>query len=149
MERFEPRELLLKIKEYDFIYDSKLGRAVNKNHEEDKQYVFKLLDLLYENFERVKLVDDLSPSVIGKKRWALLFSQKFAIADKRLPIPQVPFHIRYDGKDDLGLKSKYAYLMMIGFFQETEEDVYVSLNFKDEIYRKQFKEVCLDKELKR
>ncbi|MEJ9230812.1 hypothetical protein LAV79_15245 [Peribacillus butanolivorans] len=91
-------ELLLKMKEHDFIYDSKIGKMVNKNHEEDKDYVFKILDLLYKNFHRVKYVDDLSPSI----KWGILISQKYAVMDKRIPLPQVPLSIQYDGLFGIG-----------------------------------------------
>ncbi|WP_143560965.1 MULTISPECIES: hypothetical protein [Sporosarcina] len=80
--------------------------------------MYKILELLYENFHKVRFVDDLSESVIGKGKWAVLISQKFAMADKRFPIPQVPFHLKYDGKDNIFIKSKHSYFMLIGFFQE-------------------------------
>lgn len=137
----EPKELLLKMKEHDFIYDTKLGKVMNKNPEEDKYYIFKILDLLYNNFGRVKFTDDTSSSVIGKGKWAILISQKFAMIDKRVPLPQVPFHIKYDGKDSLTLKAKHAYFMLIGLIQETDEEIYVILNFKDEKYREEYKKL--------
>lgn len=143
----EPKELLLKMKEYDFVYDTKIGQVLNKKAEEDKFYVFKMLDLLYKNYDRVRYIDDLSDSVIGKGKWALLFSQKFAMADKRLPIPQVPFHIKIQGKNDLSMKAKHAYLMLIGFFQELEDEICVCLNFKDEENRKFYKKLVKDKSL--
>ncbi|MFS0812990.1 hypothetical protein [Peribacillus phoenicis] len=62
----EPKELLKKMKEYDFIYDTSFGKVVNKGHEEDKEYIFKILDLLHDNFDRVRYADDLSDTVIGK-----------------------------------------------------------------------------------
>ena len=43
----EPKELLLKMKEHDFIYDAAVGKMVNKNYQEDKAYVFKILDLKF------------------------------------------------------------------------------------------------------
>ncbi|MFU2014770.1 hypothetical protein ACM6Q7_06785 [Peribacillus butanolivorans] len=144
----DTRDLLLKMKEHDFVYDSKIGKMVNKNHEEDKDYVFKILDLLYKNFHRVKYVDDLSPSVIGKNKWGILISQKYAVMDKRFPLPQVPFSIQYDGLMGSLFRGKPAYLMLIGFLQETEEEIYVSLNFKDEEYRKIYKKLSKDNELK-
>lgn len=142
MEPLNPKELLVKMKEFDFVYDTKLGKAVNKNAEVDKEYIFKILDLLYDNYERVKFVDDMSSSTVGKTSWGLLLSQKFAMLDKRLPIPQIPFHMRYDGVIfDMSMKAKHAYLMLIGFFQELDEDIYVALNFKDEKYRKYYKAI--------
>lgn len=145
----ESKELLLKMKEYDFIFDTKIGKMVNKGYEEDKWYVFKILDLLYENFDRIVYVDDLSESIIGKGKWSILISQKFAIADKRLPIPQVPFYMRYSDKTFTFIRPKHAYLMLIGFFQEMNEKIYVSLNFKEDSYRKEFKQLTKDKELKK
>lgn len=143
--KVEPRDLLIKMKEFEFVYDTKLGKAFNKNFEEDKYYVFKILDLLHQNFGRVRYVDDLSDSVIGKDKWALLISQKFAMQDKRIPIPQVPFHIKYSGKNDLSLNAKHAYLMLIGFFQELTDEICVSLNFKDEEYRSIYKKLVVRK----
>lgn len=143
----EPRELLLKMKEYDFVYDTTVGKMVNKNYEEDKAYVFKILDLLYENFHRVRFVNDLSESVIGKGKWAVLISQKFAMADKRIPLPQVPFHLKYDGKNDISIKSKHSYFMLIGFFQESDDEICVSLNFKNEEYRKIYKKLVKEQAL--
>lgn len=144
----DSRALLLKMKEHDFFYDSKIGRVINKNHEEDKDYVFKILDLLYKNFHRVKYVDDLSPSIIGKNKWGILISQKYAVMDKRFPLPQVPLSIQYDGLFGSLFKGKPAYLMLIGLLQESEEEIYVALNFKDEENRKIFKKLSIDKELK-
>ncbi|PIC65916.1 hypothetical protein CSV78_15215 [Sporosarcina sp. P16a] len=137
----ESKELLLKMKEYDFVYDTTVGKMVNTNSQEDKAYVFKILDLLYENFHKVRFVDDLSESVIGKGKWAVLISQKFAMVDKRIPIPQVPFHLKYDGKDDISMKAKHSYFLLIGFFQELDDEIYVSLNFKNEEYRRVYKEL--------
>ena len=137
----EPKELLLKMKEYDFLYDTAVGKMVNKNHEEDKAYVFKILDLLYENSHRVRFVDDLSESIIGKGKWAVLISQKLALADKRIPIPQVPFHLKYDGKNDIFINARRSYFMLIGFFQELDDEICVYLNFKDDEYRKMYKKV--------
>ena len=137
----EPKELLLKMKEHDFVYDTKVGKMVNKKYEEDKAYVFKILDLLYENFHRVRFVDDLSESVIGKGKWAVLISQKFAVADKRIPIPTVPFHLQYDGKINISIMAKHSYFMLIGFFQELDDEICVSLNFKNDEYRKIYKKL--------
>ena len=143
----EPKELLIKMKEHDFVYDTTVGKMVNKNYEEDKAYVFKILDLLYENFYRVRFVDDLSESVIGKGKWAVLISQKFAMADKRIPIPQVPFHLKYDGKNDISIKAKHSYFMLIGFFQELDDEICVSLNFKKEEYRNMYKKLVKNQTL--
>src|SRR4051812_24616452 len=96
--KLESKELLLKMKECDFVFDSKVGQVLNKNYEEDKKYVLEILDLLYQNLEKVRFVDDLSESVIGKGKWAILISEKFAMMDKRIPIPQVPFHLKFAGK---------------------------------------------------
>lgn len=137
----EPKELLLKMKEDDFVYDTTVGKMVNKKYEEDKAYVFKILDLLYEKFHRVRFVDDLSERVIGKGKWAVLISQKFAMADKRIPIPQVPFHLKYDGENDIYIKPKHSYFMLIGFFQELDDEICVMLNFKNEEYRKMYKKL--------
>jgi len=134
----EPKELLVRMKQYDFIYDSKLGQVVNKFHEEDKEYIFKMLDLLYENYDRVRYIDDMGES---KGRYALLVSQKFALADKRVPIPQVPFSFQYNGKPYAIWRAKIAYYLLIGIMQETDEEICVSLNFKDEKYRKVFKQL--------
>lgn len=135
----EPKELLLKMKEHDFVYDTPVGKMANKNYKEDKAYVFKILDLLYENFHRVIFVEDLSASTIGKGKWAVLISQKFAMVDKRIPIPQVPFNFKYDGKIDISIKAKHSYFMLIGFFKELDHEIYVFLNFKNEEYRKLYK----------
>lgn len=86
----EPKELLLKMKECEFVFDSKIGQSLNWNYDEDKYYVLKILDLLFENYDRIQYIDDLSSSKIGKKSWALLISEKFAMVDKKSPIPQVP-----------------------------------------------------------
>ncbi|WP_207118050.1 hypothetical protein [Peribacillus simplex] len=142
MMNVEPKELLMKMKEYDFIYDTSIGKVVNKEHEEDKEYVFKILDLLYENFDRVRYADDLSDTVIGKKKWTILISQKFAMMDKRIPVPQVPLHMTYDRSLRGAFRGKQAYLMLVGVLKETEEEIYVSLNFKDEEYRKVFKKIA-------
>lgn len=141
------QELLLKMQGKDFIFDTAIGKMVNKKYQEDKDYVIKILSLLYTHFERVVYVDDLSDSITGKGKWAMLISEKYAIADKRLPLPQVPFHMRYE-KTISFIRPKYAYLMLIGFFQELDEEIYVSLNFKDEALRKEFKQLAKDKELK-
>ncbi|PKR82893.1 hypothetical protein [Heyndrickxia camelliae] len=137
----EPREFLMNMKEHDFVYDmKKLSAVFNRNHEEDKEYVFKILDLLYENYDRVKYIDDMSEKYTGKDGWAVLISQKFAMADKRIPIPQAPFHIKINGKNDISMKAKIAYMLLIGFLKETDEPIHVSLNFKDEVYRKTYKQ---------
>ena len=136
-----PKELLLKMKDYDFVYDTTLGKKLNKNYEEDKVYVFKILDLLYENFHRIRFVNDLGKSAIGKGNWAVLVSQKFAMLNKTIPVPQAPFHFQYDGKIDLSIKVKHAYFMLMGFFKESEREIYVCLNFKDKEYRKFYKEL--------
>lgn len=107
---------------------------VNKKYEEDKAYVFKILDLLYENFHRVRFVDDLSESV-----WGVLISQKFAIMDKRIPLPQFPFFLKYDGKQGIFIKPKHSYFMLIGFSQELDDEICVLLNFKNEEYRNMYK----------
>lgn len=144
----EPKELLLKMKDFEFVYDTKIGKAVNKKHEEDKKYVFKILDLLYANYDRVRYVDDLSDSVIGKGKWSVLISQKFAVADKRFPIPQVPFNFRCEGKTNMTMKAKHAYYMLIGFFQECEDEICVSLNFRDSENRKVFKNLVKNNKIK-
>jgi hypothetical protein len=143
----EPRDLLLRMKEYDFIYDSKVGKVMNKKHEEDKFYLFKILDLLHENFHRVRYVNDMGSKATGKVAWAVMFSQKFAMKDKRIPLPQVPFHFKYDGKNDLSIKAKHAYLMLVGFFHDTENEICVMLNFKDEECRKEYKKLMKEKAL--
>ncbi|WP_261133801.1 hypothetical protein [Bacillus sp. Marseille-Q3570] len=136
----EPKELLLRMKECEYLFDSKLGQTINKNYEEDKKHVLKILDLLYQNYERVRYVDDLSDSKIGKKKWGLLISEKFAMMDKRVPIPQVPFHLVAEGKNKVLIKPKHAYLMLQGFFHELEDEICVVLNFKDKECRKVFRE---------
>ena len=142
------KELLQKMKEYDFIYDTKIGQVISKKRaEEDKEYIFKMLDLLYENYHRVRYVDDLSSSVIGKGAWAIMFSQKFAMMDKRIPIPQVPWHIKIEGKNDLSIRTKHAYYMLIGFFKDTDEEICVALNFKDKENRKIYKALIKDNAL--
>jgi hypothetical protein len=82
----EPRELLLKMKQYEFVYDTKIGQVMNPKADEDKEYVLKILDLLYENFDRVRYVDDMGSKYTGKNAWAVMLSQKFAVLDKRMPI---------------------------------------------------------------
>ncbi|AZV43658.1 hypothetical protein BAOM_3049 [Peribacillus asahii] len=142
----DPRELLLKMKEYDFIYDTKLGKIMNKKSEEDKYFIFKILDLLYDNFDRVKYTDDLSESVIGKEKWGILISQKFAISDKRMPIPQVPFNLLYSSKlISMSLSARQGYYTLVGLLLETDEDIYVMLNFRDEKYRKEYKRLTKEK----
>lgn len=136
----EPKELLLKMKESQFVFDTKIGQTLNNNSEDDKKYVVNILDLLYENYSRVRYVDDLSDSKIGKGKWAVLVSEKFAMMDKRIPIPQVPFHIVVDGKNKISMSAKNAYMLLIGFFKETDDEVCVALNFKNREYRKVFKE---------
>lgn len=83
----------------------------------------------------------------GKGKWAVMISQKYAMMDKRVPIPQVPFHFKYDGKNDLSIKAKHAYLMLMGFFQETEDEICVMLNFRDEECRKVYKKLMKEKAL--
>lgn len=136
----DPKELLLKMKKCEFVFDTTVGKALNKNHEEDKRYVLKILDLLHENRDRVKYVDDLSSSKLEEPKWAVLISEKLAMLDKRVPIPQVPFHIVVDGKNKLTMRSKNAYLLLVGFFQELEDDIQVCLNFRNAEYRKVFRE---------
>lgn len=133
------KDLLMKMKEEDFVYDTGIGKALIKNHDQDKQYVLKIIDLLYLNFDRVRYVDDLSSSKIGKGKWAVMISAKFAMMDKRMPIPQVPFHIKIDGHNELSMNAKHAYLMLIGFFQELDDEICVALNFKNTEYRNEFK----------
>lgn len=133
------RDLLLKMKEADFVYDTGIGKVVNKNHDQDKQYVLKMLDLLYQNFDRVKYVDDLSSSKIGKDKWAVIISARFAMIDKRIPIPQLPFHIKVDGHNEAFMNARHAYLMLIGFFQELDDEIYVCLNFRNTECRNAFK----------
>lgn len=135
----EAKELLLKMKKVEFIYDTKLGKLLNKNHQQDKDYVLKILDLLYQNYDRVKYVDDLSDSVIGKGNWALLISEKFAMMNKLIPVPQLPFHVKIAGRNDAFINSKYTYYMLIGFFKDTDNEIYVSLNFRNKEHRKAFK----------
>lgn len=136
-----PRELLLKMKEEEFVYDTKIGKALNRRHSEDKDYVLKTLDLLHQNFDRVRYIDDLSESKIGKGKWAVMISAKFAMLDKRFPIPQVPFHIKVAGKNELSMNAKQAYLTLIGFFQELNDEICVVLNFKNNEYRTFYKEL--------
>ncbi|MGN7170840.1 hypothetical protein ACTHSJ_33770 [Paenibacillus cellulositrophicus] len=133
------KDLLMKMKEEAFVYDTSIGKALNKKHDEDKQYVLKILDLLHLNFDRVKYVEDLSSSNIGRGKWAVMISAKFAMMDKRIPIPQVPFHIKIDGHNELSMNAKSAYFMLIGFFQELDDEIYVFLNFKNNDYRNEFK----------
>jgi hypothetical protein len=140
------KELLMKMKESELIFDTKIGQMVNKGHQEDKEYVCKILDLLYENFDRVVYVDDRSDTIIGKDKWSMMVSQKYALVEKHIPLPTFPFHLTYDGKLLKFIKPKFAYLMLIGFFKELDEDIYVSLNFKDEELRRKFKLYCKDKE---
>lgn len=135
----EPKQFLSRMKEHEFIYDTKLGKVVNKQSEQDKEYVFKTLDLLEANFDRVRYVDDLSDKVIGKNNWAVLISQKYAMMDKRMPIPQVPFHLKFNGKNSFALRNREAYYMLVGFLQESNEEICVSLNFRDEECRKEWK----------
>ncbi|MDQ0975901.1 hypothetical protein QFZ31_005779 [Neobacillus niacini] len=123
----EPRELLLKMKQYEFVYDTKIGQVMNPKADEDKEYVLKILDLLYKNFDRVRYIDDMGSKYTGKGAWAVMLSQKFALLDKRIPIPQVPFHIKIDGKNDLSIKTKHAYLMLVGFFKESDNEICVCL----------------------
>lgn len=142
----EAKELLMKMKESELIFDTKIGKMVNKGHQGDKEHVCKILDLLYENFDRVVYVDDRSDTIIGKDKWSLMVSQKYALVENYIPLPTFPFHLTYDGNLLKFIKPKHAYLMLIGFFKELDEDIYVSLNFKDEELRKKFKLYCKDKE---
>jgi hypothetical protein len=105
------------------------------------------LDLLYHNFERIRYIDDLSSSKIGKDKWAVMISEKFAKMDKRIPIPQVPFHIKIDEKDEIFMNAKHTDLMLIGLFQELDEELYVALNFKNNEFRKMFKHKTQNQEL--
>ncbi len=135
------KELLLRMKEREFVFDTKIGQKLNKNFEEDKFYILKILDLLHENFDKVKFVDDLSSSVIGKKKWAVMVSEKFAMMDKRIPIPQVPFHIVVEGRNETSMKAKHAFYMLKGYLEEENEAIYVALNFRHPEYRKLYKEL--------
>ena len=126
------------MKRCEFVFDTKVGQTFNRNYDEDKKYVLKILDLLYENYERIRYVDDLSNSKTGKKKWAVLISEKFARMDKRVPIPQVPFNFEVDGKNMFTMKPKHAFLMLVGFFEMLDEEIFVALNFKDKYYREIF-----------
>ena len=134
----EPKELLLKMKECEYVFDTKIGKSLNRNYDEDKYYVLKILDLLYENYDRIQYIDDLSSSMIGKKSWALLISEKFAMMDKRIPIPQVPFHIIAEGKNRLTMRPKEGYLLLSGFFKALDDEIHVFLNFKNSDLRNIF-----------
>jgi hypothetical protein len=127
----EPKELLLKMKECEYVFDTKIGQSLNRNYDEDKYYVLKILDLLFENYDRIQYIDDLSSSKIGKKSWALLISEKFAMMDKRIPIPQVPFHIITEGKNRLTMRPKEGYLLLLGFLKALDDEIHVCLNFKN------------------
>lgn len=140
------KELLMKMKESEFIFDTKIGKMVNKEYQEDKEYVCKILDLLYENFDRVVYVDDRSDTIIGKGKWSLMVSQKYAMVEKHIPLPTFPFHMSYNGKNFTFIRPKYAFLMLIGFFKELDENIYVSLSFKEDEFRRKFKMFCKDKE---
>ncbi|MGE7219629.1 hypothetical protein ACQKJC_24645 [Priestia koreensis] len=75
------------MKACEFVLDMSLGQVLNENAGENKEYVVKILDLLYEHFDRVRYVNDLSASVTGKNGWSVMVSEKFAMMDKRVPIP--------------------------------------------------------------
>jgi len=56
-------------------------------------------------------------------------------------------YIKYDGKNDISIKTKHSYFMLIGFFQELDDEIYVSLNFKNEEYRKMYKKLVKNQAL--
>lgn len=132
----EGKALLLAMKEREFIYDTKIGQFLNRKHEIYKAAVLELLDILYENADRVEFINDLS----YEKGCALLISEKMAMMDARIPLPQVPFHIKMGGKW-LGCSPCDAYFALKDYLENEDGPVRVFLNFKDketkEVYAKQ------------
>ncbi len=96
------------------------------------------MDLLYEHFDRVRYVDDLSASVTGKNGWSVMISEKFAMMDKRVPIPQVPFHIKVDGKNKMTMNPKESYELLERFLQESDDQINVFLNFRQNHLRETY-----------
>jgi hypothetical protein len=132
------KELLLRMKKCELIYDTKLGEFFNKNCDPDKRAVLDILDLLYENFDKVKFTRDLSPSVIGKKSWGVMVSEKLAMMDKIIPLPQVPFHIIVEGKNFRVHSPCEAYFVLKEFLENEDESIYVFLNFKQKELKRMF-----------
>jgi hypothetical protein len=129
------RELLREMQECEFVYDTKIGKFFNRQHEIYKTATIEILELLYQNFERVRYVDDLS----YRKECSLMFSEKFAMMDKRIPLPQVPFHLMMGGKNKF-LGPCDAYFIVRDYLKNNEGPVNVFLNFRNKRLQEVYKQ---------